>query len=107
MRRGWSPTSSPLIVEQPRAAEARTVNRLPIGVVWAAGTSTAAFVVAFMVIPWPTDLLVVPALLVWSLLLSGLLAPAGWKQPRPVLALVGLCALVLGSVMTALVSLVS
>ena len=83
------------------------MTRLPKWIAWAGGMSTAAFVVTFMVIPWPFDVLVVPALAVWSLVLSGLCAPRGWQRPGPVLALVGVTALVLGSVMTFLLSIAS
>ena len=84
-----------------------SVDRPPKGVVWVAGASGGVFVVAFMVIPWPSDLLVVPALLVWSLLLSGFCPPKRWKQPGPVVALLGFCALVLGGVLGGLLYMVS
>lgn len=73
----------------------------------AAGASAAIFVVAFMVLPWPSDLLAIPGLVAWSLVLSALHGSQAWKQSWQILALLSFCAVVLGGAMTFLLSRVS
>jgi hypothetical protein len=84
-----------------------TIDQLPKTVAWVAGASAAVSVIAFMVMPWPWGLLVIPALLVWSLPVSAFCAPMGRKRPGRVLALLGFCALVLGGVVGGLLHMIS
>jgi hypothetical protein len=67
----------------------------------AAGASAGIAVVAFLVIPWPGGLVVVPFLAAWALALSALSGPDGWKRPWRMLLLVGVCALSLGGLASA------
>ena len=77
---------------------------LPAWSVVAAGASAGIAVVAFLVIPWPGDLVVVPLLAAWALVLSALSGPDGWKRPGRVLLLVGICALGLGGLAIAVLA---
>ena len=69
---------------------------LPAWSVVAAGASAGIAVVAFLVIPWPGDLVVVPLLAAWALVLSALSGAHGWKRRGHLLLLVAASALVLG-----------
>ena len=108
MRHRSSPSSSPLTrVPSPRADQPfeRTAFAPRGWVIAAAGISSGVAVVSFMVLPWPTGLLVLPALAAWALLLSVVNRPTGWKQRAPVLVLVGVSAFVLGGLLLILLAL--
>jgi hypothetical protein len=70
-----------------------------------AGASAGVAVVAFTVMPWPVGFVVLPILAAWSLLLSALLVPGGWKRRANVLALTAAAAVVLGAALLGLLSL--
>jgi hypothetical protein len=81
----------------PDARRLSSASGCPAWSVVAAGASAGIAVVVFLVIPWPLDLVVLPSLAGWALLLSGLSGPDGWQRPGRILLLVGISALVLGS----------
>jgi hypothetical protein len=64
----------------------------------AAGASGGIAVVAFLALPWPGDLAVLPLLAVWALVLSALSDPPGRRRPSRLLLLVGASAVGLGGV---------
>jgi hypothetical protein len=74
-------------------------DQYPTWSVLAAGVSAGIAVAGFVVTPWPVDLLVVPALAAWALVLSGLSRPDGWKRPGHLLVLTGITAFGLGGLM--------
>ena len=64
----------------------------------AAGASAGIAVVAFLVVPWPADLVVLPLVAAWAMVLSALSGPDGWRRPGRVPLLVAASALGLGGV---------
>ena len=68
----------------------------PAWSVLVAGVSAGLAVVAFLVMPWPGDLVVLLLLAAWARILSAASGPDGCKRPSRVLLLVGVSALGLG-----------
>jgi hypothetical protein len=82
---------------RPRASGARPDPiDLPIWVSLLGGAGAGATVVGFLAVPWPTDLLVVPLLAVWVLVLTAVpRPPRGRAAAIRAMALVGLIAVAL------------
>jgi hypothetical protein len=84
---------------RPDPRRASPTGRRPgwVALAVAAGLSAGIAVAAFLTLVWPADLVVLPVLAAWALILSALSAPQGWKRPGPVLLLVAISAFGVGS----------